>query len=200
MRNAHLTRCNRCMDCGVPFCHQQTSGCPLGNRIPEFNGQVVAGQWRSALETLLSTNNFPEFTGRVCPAPCEGACVLVSAGRARLPRLALNDIRVRASLTNPSRSRTSRWPSLTRASQRDGSSLCGECRPCSHRAMLTVTIQGETAAFQVGFPCRRDRVGACRPCGGRPAEPGARPHGARVRTRRPVRRPADVRGPQHETR
>ncbi|SPQ99031.1 unnamed protein product (mitochondrion) [Plasmodiophora brassicae] len=70
------TQAARCMDCGVPFCHQQTSGCPLGNRIPEFNGQVVAGQWRSALETLLSTNNFPEFTGRVCPAPCEGACVL----------------------------------------------------------------------------------------------------------------------------
>lgn len=63
----------RCMDCAVPFCH---SGCPLGNVIPEFNHFVYAGDWESALETLLSTNNFPEFTGRICPAPCEASCVL----------------------------------------------------------------------------------------------------------------------------
>ena len=63
----------RCMNCGVPFCH---SGCPLGNIIPEFNDAVYQGNWEDAAEILLSTNNFPEFTGRICPAPCEAACVL----------------------------------------------------------------------------------------------------------------------------
>ncbi|MXZ91088.1 MAG: glutamate synthase subunit beta [Chloroflexi bacterium] len=63
----------RCMDCAVPFCHM---GCPLGNVIPEFNHQVYLGNWQQALEILLSTNNFPEFTGRICPAPCEASCVL----------------------------------------------------------------------------------------------------------------------------
>ncbi|MEJ5995961.1 glutamate synthase subunit beta [Pedobacter sp. Du54] len=63
----------RCMDCGVPFCQ---SGCPLGNVIPEFNDAVYKGEWQNAAEILLSTNNFPEFTGRICPAPCESACVL----------------------------------------------------------------------------------------------------------------------------
>ncbi|CAN6444677.1 unnamed protein product [Victoria cruziana] len=64
------------MDCGTPFCHQETSGCPLGNRIPEFNELVYQNRWKEALDRLLETNNFPEFTGRVCPAPCEGSCVL----------------------------------------------------------------------------------------------------------------------------
>ena len=63
----------RCMDCAVPFCHV---GCPLGNVIPEFNHQVYRGNWQQALDILLSTNNFPEFTGRICPAPCEASCVL----------------------------------------------------------------------------------------------------------------------------
>jgi len=61
----------RCMECGTPFCHQLDSGCPLGNKIPEFNDLVHKGRWREALDRLLETNNFPEFTGRVCPAPCE---------------------------------------------------------------------------------------------------------------------------------
>ena len=64
---------SRCMDCGIPFCH---SGCPLGNLIPDFNDMVHKGQWQKALEILHATNNFPEFTGRLCPAPCEKACVL----------------------------------------------------------------------------------------------------------------------------
>lgn len=63
----------RCMNCGVPFCH---SGCPLGNIIPEFNDAVYREKWQEAYEILSSTNNFPEFTGRICPAPCESACVL----------------------------------------------------------------------------------------------------------------------------
>ena len=65
----------RCMDCGVPFCHSNY-GCPLGNIIPQFNDQVYRDRWENAFRTLMSTNNFPEFTGRVCPAPCESACVL----------------------------------------------------------------------------------------------------------------------------
>jgi NAD(P)H-dependent glutamate synthase small subunit len=65
----------RCMDCGVPFCHSST-GCPTDNLIPEWNDLVYRGKWREALDRLHKTNNFPEFTGRVCPAPCEGACVL----------------------------------------------------------------------------------------------------------------------------
>lgn len=64
---------SRCMDCAVPFCHM---GCPLGNVIPEFNHHVYKGEWQKALNVLLSTNNFPEFTGRICPAPCEASCVL----------------------------------------------------------------------------------------------------------------------------
>ncbi|KAL8095758.1 glutamate synthase 1 [NADH], chloroplastic isoform X1 [Apium graveolens] len=70
------TQSARCMDCGTPFCHQENSGCPLGNKIPEFNELVYQNRWREALNRLLETNNFPEFTGRVCPAPCEGSCVL----------------------------------------------------------------------------------------------------------------------------
>jgi glutamate synthase (NADPH/NADH) small chain len=72
----------RCMDCGIPFCHTgitlsgMASGCPIHNLIPEWNDLVYRGLWRDALRRLLKTNNFPEFTGRVCPAPCEGSCVL----------------------------------------------------------------------------------------------------------------------------
>src|SRR6187397_1251280 len=72
----------RCMDCGVPFCHTgklisgMASGCPVNNLIPEWNDLVFRGLWREALDRLHRTNNFPEFTGRVCPAPCEGSCVL----------------------------------------------------------------------------------------------------------------------------
>lgn len=72
----HLrTQGARCMDCGVPFC-QSASGCPIQNLIPEWNDLVYTGRWKEALDRLHKTNNFPEFTGRVCPAPCEGACVL----------------------------------------------------------------------------------------------------------------------------
>lgn len=73
---------SRCMDCGTPFCHTgdmvsgMASGCPINNLIPEFNDLVYRGRWKEALERLSKTNNFPEFTGRVCPAPCEGSCVL----------------------------------------------------------------------------------------------------------------------------
>jgi NAD(P)H-dependent glutamate synthase small subunit len=73
---SHLTTQGaRCMDCGVPFC-QSSTGCPVDNLIPEWNDLVYKGRWKDALERLHRTNNFPEFTGRVCPAPCEGSCVL----------------------------------------------------------------------------------------------------------------------------
>ena len=67
------TQGSRCMNCAVPFC---MSGCPLGNLIPDFNDLVYKGEWEQALAELHSTNNFPEFTGRICPAPCEASCVL----------------------------------------------------------------------------------------------------------------------------
>ena len=73
---------SRCMDCGTPYCHTgllisgMASGCPVNNLIPEFNDLVYRNRWQEALERLRKTNNFPEFTGRVCPAPCEGSCVL----------------------------------------------------------------------------------------------------------------------------
>ena len=63
----------RCMDCGTPFCN---SGCPVNNIIPDFNDLVYRGDWKNAITVLHSTNNFPEFTGRICPAPCEAACTL----------------------------------------------------------------------------------------------------------------------------
>ncbi len=77
-----LNQAARCMDCGIPFCHSgimlegMTSGCPLNNLIPEWNDLIYRGLWKMAIERLLKTNNFPEFTGRVCPAPCEGSCTL----------------------------------------------------------------------------------------------------------------------------
>ena len=76
-RNAEVSKqARRCMDCGIPFCHSGSSGCPLANLIPEWNDLVRRGRWGEASERLHATNNFPEFTGRVCPAPCEAACVL----------------------------------------------------------------------------------------------------------------------------
>jgi glutamate synthase (NADPH/NADH) small chain len=72
-RDKLRTQASRCMDCGIPFCHQ---GCPLGNLIPDWNDLVYRDRWRDAVDRLHATNNFPEFTGRLCPAPCEAACVL----------------------------------------------------------------------------------------------------------------------------
>jgi glutamate synthase (NADPH/NADH) small chain len=72
-KDEYKDQASRCMDCGIPFCHQ---GCPLGNKIPDFNEAVYQGNWKYAFHILKSTNNFPEFTGRICPAPCEASCVL----------------------------------------------------------------------------------------------------------------------------
>ena len=72
-KNRLQTQASRCMDCGIPFCND---GCPLGNLIPDWNDLVYRDHWQAAIERLHATNNFPEFTGRLCPAPCESACVL----------------------------------------------------------------------------------------------------------------------------
>ena len=72
-REAVQEQAARCMDCGIPFCH---SGCPVNNLIPDWNNLVYREQWEAAARMLHSTNNFPEFTGRICPAPCEAACTL----------------------------------------------------------------------------------------------------------------------------
>src|SRR6187397_1320406 len=71
--DALKTQAARCMDCGIPFCH---NGCPLGNLIPEWNDLAYRDRWHDGIERLHATNNFPEFTGRLCPAPCEASCVL----------------------------------------------------------------------------------------------------------------------------
>lgn len=75
----------RCMDCGVPFCHSGSAGCPLGNLIPEWNDMARRGQWERAGQRLHATNNFPEFTGTLCPAPCESACVLAMSSQGGQP-------------------------------------------------------------------------------------------------------------------
>src|ERR1700716_3403413 len=72
-RDTLVLQAGRCMDCGIPFCN---NGCPLGNLIPDWNDLVYRDHWQDAIEGLHATNNFPEFTGRLCPAPCESACVL----------------------------------------------------------------------------------------------------------------------------
>jgi len=72
-KSAVQTQAARCMDCGVPFCH---TGCPVNNIIPDWNDFVYRERWKDAIRRLHATNNFPEFTGRICPAPCEAACVL----------------------------------------------------------------------------------------------------------------------------
>jgi glutamate synthase (NADPH) small chain len=79
------TQAARCMDCGIPFCHSGSAGCPLGNLIPEWNNMVRRGQWEQASERLHATNNFPEFTGKLCPAPCEAGCVLAISPEAGGP-------------------------------------------------------------------------------------------------------------------
>jgi glutamate synthase (NADPH/NADH) small chain len=87
------TQASRCMDCGIPFCHSGSAGCPLGNLIPEWNDLVRRGDWEQASERLHATNNFPEFTGRLCPAPCEAGCVLaistLSGGPVAIKRVEL---------------------------------------------------------------------------------------------------------------
>ena len=107
------------MDCGVPFCNSG-SGCPLGNIIPEWNDLVYRNRWRDALDMLHKTNNFPEFTGRVCPAPCEEACVLgINNKPVTIKNIELSIIehafeRAGSSQSRRKNGRGKRWPSSAR--------------------------------------------------------------------------------------
>ena len=150
----------RCMDCGVPFC-QSNDGCPIDNLIPEWNDLVYQGRWRDALDRLHKTNNFPEFTGRTCPAPCEGACVL--------------------GITDPA-------------------GHDQEHRERDHRPRLRRGLGRAARPDGAHRQARRDRrLGPRGPRGGGPAQQG-RPQGHGLRARRPHRRAADVRHPEHEAR
>ena len=157
----------RCMDCGVPFCHTGTlisgmaRGCPINNLIPEWNDLVYRGLWREALDRLHKTNNFPEFTGRVCPAPCEGSCVL----GINSPPVTIKNIEVAII----DRGFEEGWVAAAAA---EG----------AHRQ------EGGRDRLRPGGPRRRG------------AAQHGRAQGHRVRARRPPRRPADVRHPEHEAR
>ena len=162
---------SRCMDCGIPFCHQ---GCPLGNLIPDWNDLVYRDRWQAAIERLHATNNFPEFTGRLCPAPCEGSCVLGinddaghdqgGRGRDRRPRL-------RRGLDR-ARSRRARAP----ASASPSSAPAG--RPRGRRAAQSRRSQGDRVrarrSHRRAAALRHSRVQA----GEAAARSPARPDGA----------------------
>jgi len=144
----HLqTQGSRCMDCGVPFC-QSGNGCPIHNLIPEWNDLVYKGRWREALDRLHKTNNFPEFTGRVCPAPCEGACVLGITN----PPVAIKNVESAIIdrgfaegwvVANPPATRTGKKIAVI------GSGPCG----------LSAAAQLNTAGHQVTVYERADRLG-----------------------------------------
>ena len=144
----HLqTQGSRCMDCGVPFC-QSGNGCPIHNLIPEWNDLVYKGRWREALDRLHKTNNFPEFTGRVCPAPCEGACVLgITAPPVTIKNMesAIIDRGFTEGwvVANPPSTRTGKKVAVI------GSGPCG----------LSAAAQLNTAGHQVTVYERADRLG-----------------------------------------
>lgn len=137
----------RCMNCGVPFC-QSATGCPIDNLIPEWNHLVYLGRWREAYERLVKTNNFPEFTGRVCPAPCEGACVLGSIE----PAVTIKDIEC----TIIDRAFDEGWVHATPPAVRTGKSVCiiG-----SGPAGLAAADQLNAVGHQVTVYERDDRIG-----------------------------------------
>ena len=144
----------RCMDCGIPFCH---SGCPLGNLIPEWNDLAWKGEWRQAIDRLHATNNFPEFTGRLCPAPCESACVL----GINQPAVTIKQVEV---------------------SIIDRAFANGTVTPEAPER-----LSGKTVAVVGSGPGRARR---------RPAADPGRPHGRRLRARRPAGRAAALRHPR----
>ena len=155
------------MDCGIPFCHTGTlisgmaSGCPINNLIPEWNDLVYRGLWHEALDRLHKTNNFPDFTGRVCPAPCEGSCVLgINA-----PPVTIKNIECAII----DRGWEEGWVTAEPPAARTGKKV----------AVIGSGPAGLCAAAQLN-------------------RAGHRRH--RLRARRPHRRPAHVRHPEHEAR
>jgi len=144
----HLQRQGaRCMDCGVPFC-QSDNGCPIDNLIPEFNDLVYKGRWEEALDRLHKTNNFPEFTGRVCPAPCEGSCVLGINN----PAVTIKNIE--SAIIN--RGWEEGWVTPQEPAERNGKSVAiiG-----SGPAGLTAADQLNKAGYDVTVYERADRIG-----------------------------------------
>jgi len=137
----------RCMDCGVPFC-QSATGCPVNNLIPEWNDLVYNGRWREALDRLHKTNNFPEFTGRVCPAPCEGACVLGVIE----PAVTIKNIECAI----VDRGFDEGWISATPPSQRTGKKVAVVG---SGPAGLAAAAQLNSVGHQVTVYERADRIG-----------------------------------------
>ena len=144
----HLqTQGSRCMDCGVPFC-QSGNGCPIHNLIPEWNDLVYKGRWHEALDRLHKTNNFPEFTGRVCPAPCEGACVLGITN----PPVAIKN--VESAIID--RGFAEGWVVATPPSTRTGKKVAViGSGPCG----LSAAAQLNTAGHQITVYERADRLG-----------------------------------------
>jgi glutamate synthase (NADPH/NADH) small chain len=143
----------RCMDCGVPFCHQ---GCPLGNPIPEFNDAVWRDRWELAFTQLSSTNNFPEFTGRLCPAPCEAACVLaINQGAVTIEQLekeiverAFADGRVRA---QPPHTRTGRTVAVV-GSGPAGLAAAAQLNQAGHRVTVFERSDRLGGLLRYGIP------------------------------------------------
>src|SRR3970040_102770 len=167
----------RCMDCGIPFC---MSGCPVNNIIPDWNDLVYRQDWRSAIETLHSTNNFPEFTGRWCPAPCEEACVLrINEDPVGIKSIehAIIDKAWEAGWVKPQ-------PRARKTGRRGGGGGLDKAAP--PRAQDRQESRGR------GLRARRARL--------RATARARRPRGRRVRKDRPHRGPAALRHPRFQAR
>ncbi len=143
----------RCMDCGVPFCHE---GCPLGNLIPDWNDLVYRGKWREAIEELHATNNFPEFTGRICPAPCESACVLaINNDPVTIEQIELA-IAERAFdegwvIADPPARRTGRSVAVIGAGPA-GMAVAAELNRCGHQVVVYERDEGPGGLMRFGVP------------------------------------------------
>jgi glutamate synthase (NADPH) small chain len=143
----------RCMDCGIPFCHE---GCPLGNLIPDWNDLIYRGKWREAIDQLHATNNFPEFTGRICPAPCESACVLaINDDPVTIEQIELA-ISERAFqegwvVPDPPARRTSKTVAVVGAGPA-GMAVAAELNRCGHTVTVYERDEGPGGLMRFGVP------------------------------------------------
>jgi glutamate synthase (NADPH) small chain len=143
----------RCMDCGVPFCHE---GCPLGNLIPDWNDLVYRGKWRDAIEQLHATNNFPEFTGLICPAPCESSCVLkINDDPVTIEQIELAIVERAYSegwvTANPPSRRTGRKVAVV-GSGPAGLAAAAELNQCGHSVTVYERDEGPGGLLRFGVP------------------------------------------------